>query len=227
MPTPDRAIPNARSLLRDDVYTSIRNAIVAGTFLPGEKLSDVELERWLGVSRTPIREALQRLARGGLVITRPGRSTTVAPLDSRATLHAQSVAGAMHELALREGVPHFSEADIAAMRAANAAFSAALSQGDAEAALTADDAFHEVAVNASANPFIRDALEATTPLLRRVERIRFSSLAARSSVSQHERIIRAAAVGDADAAALAARENWRTLEYLLLSDAPPIESDES
>lgn len=218
MPTPDRVNPHPRSLLRDDVYTSIREAIVAGTFLPGEKLSDVELERWLGVSRTPIREALQRLARGGLVLTRPGRSTTVAPLDARATLHAQSVAGAMHELALREGVLHFGAADIESMRVANASFASALSRGDAESALVADDEFHDVAVRSAANPFIRDSLEVTTPLLRRVERIWFSTLAARSSVSQHERIIRFAAVGDAEGAALAARENWRTLEYLLLAD---------
>ena len=51
------------------------DAIVDGTFAPGEQLRDLELAGWLGVSRTPVREALLRLAEAGLVVAEPGRST--------------------------------------------------------------------------------------------------------------------------------------------------------
>jgi DNA-binding GntR family transcriptional regulator len=217
MPVPENVSVNARTLLRDDVYLSLRNAIVDGTFVPGEQLKDAELERWLGVSRTPIREALLRLARSGLVIAKPGRSTLVAPLDVRETLQAQKVAAAMHELAVREAVPQLSGEHIRALRDANTRFAEALRADDAEAALQADDAFHAVAVAVSGNRFVADALEATTPLLRRVERIRFSSLAARGSVAQHNRIIELCEAGDAEEAARLTGDNWRTLEYLLLS----------
>lgn len=217
MPVPQSENLHSRSLLRDDVYTTLRNAIVDGTLSPGEQLRDTELEKWLGVSRTPIREALLRLARAGLVVAKPGRSTTVAPLNVRDTLAAQAVAGAMHELALRQSVPHMTTADIERMRAANASFADALRRDDVEAALDADDAFHDVAVDVCANQFVRDALEATTPLLRRVERLRFSSLAARGSVAQHNRIIDLCAEGLADEASLAVRENWRMLEYLAIA----------
>ena len=54
-----------RSLLRDDVFARLRDAIVDGTFAPGEQLRDLELADWLGVSRTPVREALLRLRRPG------------------------------------------------------------------------------------------------------------------------------------------------------------------
>lgn len=217
MPAPAEAQLHARALLRDDVYRSLRNAIVDGTFEPGEKLADTELERWLGVSRTPIREALLRLARSGLVIAKPGRSTVVAPLDTLATLQAQTVAAAMHELAVREAVPDLTDDDLDRMLAANEAFGAALDADDADAALDADDAFHAVAVDVTGNPFIRDALEAVTPLLRRVERLRFSSVAARGSIAQHAAVIERCAAGDADAAAALVRANWTTLADLVLA----------
>src|SRR6478752_3065923 len=75
MPIPSDTAGVDRSLLRDDVYRRLRDAIVDGTFAPGEQLKDGELADWLGVSRTPIREALLRLARAGLVVAEPGRST--------------------------------------------------------------------------------------------------------------------------------------------------------
>lgn len=217
MPAPAQANPQRRALLRDDVYQSLRNAIVDGTFAPGEKLVDTDLERWLGVSRTPIREAVLRLARSGLVVAKPGRSTVVSPLDSRATLHAQAVAAAMHELAVREAVPHLSDDDLDRMRSANRDFAAALQRDDADAALAADDAFHAVAVDVAGNPFIRDALEAVTPLLRRIERLRFSSVAARGSIAQHDAVIERCAEGDVDAAAVLVRGNWTTLADLVLA----------
>jgi len=55
MPIPAGA-PLSRSLLRDDVYVRLRDAIVDGTFTPGEQLRDGDLAQWLGVSRTPVRE---------------------------------------------------------------------------------------------------------------------------------------------------------------------------
>ena len=94
-----------RGLLRDDVYTRLRDAIVDGTFAPGEQLRDLDLAQWLGVSRTPVREALMRLGAAGLVTTAPGRSTTVAPLDVRTIRDAQGVVAAMHRLAVQQAVP--------------------------------------------------------------------------------------------------------------------------
>ena len=81
MPIPSSTAGVDRSLLRDDVYRRLRDAIVDGTFTPGEQLKDGELADWLGVSRTPVREALLRLGTTGLVLAVPGRSTTVTAID--------------------------------------------------------------------------------------------------------------------------------------------------
>jgi DNA-binding GntR family transcriptional regulator len=151
MPIPLKHGVHRRSLLRDHVYESIRDAIVDGTLVPGERLRDSELEEWLGVSRTPIREALLRLERAGLVIAEPGKATTVAPYDQQSTTSAQQVVAAMHELAARLAVPSVGEAEIAAMAGANAEFADALEKQDVDRALAADDQLHGVLVAACGN----------------------------------------------------------------------------
>lgn len=211
MPTPQSSGIHKRSLLRDEVYESIRDAIIDGTFGPGERLKDPELEAWLGVSRTPIREALLRLERARLIIATPGRATIVAPVDSADTASARQVVAALHELAARLAVPTLTPESIESMTAANADFASALEHDDVALALAADDAFHAVFVSNSHNDLIPELLEQSMPLLRRVERARFSSEAARHSVTAHAEIIRLAAIGDADGAALATRENWLSL----------------
>jgi DNA-binding GntR family transcriptional regulator len=218
MPVPQSRGLVSRSLLRENAYKAIRDAIVAGTLAPGERLNDGDLVEWLGVSRTPVREALARLEQGGLVRTKPGRYTIVSPLDARAERAAQSVTAAMHVLAIREALPNLSTAELDVMRAANARFARALADNDVDAALAADDEFHDVAVTASANTAVRSVLEQFTPVLRRVERLRFSSLSGRGSVAQHEKIIALCEEGDVDGAAAAVHANWQTLAPLL--DAP-------
>ena len=214
MPVPAESIP-PRELLRDDVYRRLRDGIVDGTFAPGEQLRDVELAGWLGVSRTPIREALQRLAQAGLVVTEPGRSTSVTSLDLRATRDAQAVVAAMHQLAVREAVGQLTAADLAGMRTANKRFAAALRSGDVDAALAADDELHAIPVTAAANQAVRAVLEQFTPLLRRVERRRFSTLTGRGSVALHDSLIRLCEAGQAEQAATVSWETWQTLEPLL------------
>ncbi|MEX1078797.1 MAG: GntR family transcriptional regulator [Homoserinimonas sp.] len=213
MPVPSAHAVHKRSLLRDDVYSSIRDAIVDGTFAPGERLRDSELELWLGVSRTPIREGLLRLERAGLVIAQPGKATLVAPYDLASTVSAQQVVAAMHELAARLSVASVTEVQIQQMADANGRFSRALESIDVEAALSADDDFHATFVAASRNKMIAEVLEQMTPVLRRVERMRFGSFSARDSVTQHAEIVRLTRLRNVDGAALACRENWLSLRY--------------
>jgi DNA-binding GntR family transcriptional regulator len=227
MPVPSSRGLVSRSLLREDAYRAIRDAIVNGTLAPSERLNDADLAEWLGVSRTPVREALARLEQAGLVRTKPGRFTIVSPLDVRAARAARSVTAAMHELAVREAMPGLSAAELDAMREANARFARALHRNDVEAALAADDDFHGVAVTACANAAVRTVLDQFTPVLRRLERLRFSSLSGRGSVAQHERIIAACAAGDVEGAVAATRANWETLLPLLDSAEQPTERDHS
>src|SRR3954470_11735959 len=83
MPVPGSKAMLERDLLRDRAYGALQDAIVDGTLAPGERLRDQELCEWLGLSRTPVRDALSRLEQDGLVGTEPQRVPRVAPLDRR------------------------------------------------------------------------------------------------------------------------------------------------
>ncbi|WP_243695171.1 GntR family transcriptional regulator [Agromyces protaetiae] len=200
-----------RTLLRDDVFRRLRDAITDGTFAPGEQLKDSELAAWLGVSRTPVREALLRLAQGGLVVAQPGKSTCVSTIDLRAVRDARDVVAAMHELAVRESARSLTSGDLAKMREANARFGEALETGDVEAALHADDELHAVPVAIAANRAVEVVLDQFTPVVRRAERLRFTSLGGAASVERHELLIGLCERGDAEGAASVAFDTWHTL----------------
>ncbi len=213
--------PLARRLLRDDVHDRLRDAIVEGTLAPGAQLRDQELAAWLGVSRTPVREALLRLEQAHLVTSVPGRSTVVATLESRAVAEAQSVVAAMHALAVREGTPLLGADDLAEMRLAAVDFAEAVTAGDVEAALAADDRLHGVPVRASGNRALAAVLEQYTPVVRRLERLRFGSLAGRGSLALHDHLVTHCTAGDTEAAAAVELETWQTLGHLIHLDPHP------
>ena len=210
VPIPANRPPVDRSLLRDDVYRRLCDAIIDGTFAPGEQLRDGELATWLGVSRTPVREALLRLAEGGLVVARPGRSTVVSSLDVRATREAPmssppctSWPSGKRRL--------FTPANLQAMRDAARRFTVALDAGDIDAALRADDELHDIPVTVAGNRAVAKVLEQFMPVLRRLERVRFASADGRRSPDRHEEFIRLCAAGDTDGAAAVAFDTWHSL----------------
>ena len=215
MPVPKQRAETSRTLLRDQAYVRLRDAILNGTLEPGEQLKDAEIAEWLGLSRTPILEALARLEEYGLVETAPNRYTRVTPLTAGDARDAFTVVAALHSLAALLGVPRVEESELATMRKANEDFAAALRANDVDRALAADDRFHSVLVQASANREIARSLERLTPKVTRLERARFGSLAGGRSIEQHDEIIVLCASGQAEAAARAVRENWLSLGALI------------
>ncbi|RDV45284.1 GntR family transcriptional regulator [Leifsonia sp. ku-ls] len=111
LPVSDTA-PVERRLLRDVVYSRLYEGILDGTLEPGETLLDEKLTAWLGVSRTPIREALMKLADLGLVEMAPNRYTRVAPIDLKAIDEAIYSTGLLYEKAARTFVPNIDNATI-------------------------------------------------------------------------------------------------------------------
>ncbi|WP_328415149.1 GntR family transcriptional regulator [Streptomyces violaceus] len=206
--------PVPRTLLRDRAYAAIRDAIVAGEIEPGAVVRDAELAERLGLSRAPVREAFSRLVDEGLLESKPQSYTRVTPLVASDVRDAAAVVGAMHELVTRVAVPRLKAADIEAMRAANERFAAAVGTGDVNAALSADDALHEVLVRVSGNRAAAATAARYTPLIRRLERRRFGQGGSCRSAGLHERLIEACAAGDAAEAVRVTAEIWRGLEEL-------------
>lgn len=223
MPVPATPIER-RSLLRDDAYDHLLSAIVSGTLAPGEQLRDTELAQWLGVSRTPIREAVLRLGQLGLVSAQPGRATFVTDIDPKHEQQAKSVLASMHRLAVEESLDSLTTHHWDQLAAANKDFATAIARRDIESAIIADDAFHRVFIEASGNMATQIVVNTFTPLIRRAEIARFSSnesgLNAELSLSStallhdsagtHDHLIRLAKKGSREAGQVA-YEIWNSL----------------
>jgi DNA-binding GntR family transcriptional regulator len=215
MPVPEQREAVHRSLLRDRAHAALCDAIVAGTLAPGEQLHDAELCAWLGLSRTPVREALSRLEEEGLVETAPQRFTRVTKLERRAVRDTFPVLAAMHALATELAVPNLTRPDIERLRAENVVYVRAMDAGSAEDLYATDARFHGIFITVAGNPEITRVLELLEPRMRRVERLRTGALPGRRSAAQHEAIIDRAGAGDAAGAANATRENWLTVGALV------------
>jgi DNA-binding GntR family transcriptional regulator len=207
--------PLDRVLLSDQALSLIRRAIVTGELAPGAPVKDAELASRLGLSRTPVREALARLADEGLIETKPHSYTRVTQLDAQAVRDALEVVQTMHALATRLAVPRLTTEHMDAMRAANLRFATAIDSGAVEDAMLCDDAFHDVLVQACGNHAISATIRRYTPLLHRGERLYLGSPLGRDSAPMHERIIAACQAGAADLAAVLAEENWANLSTLM------------
>lgn len=207
-----------RSLLRDRAYRILRDAIVTGELPPGAVIRDVELAERVGLSRTPVREALARLADDGLVETKPHSWTRVTPLLVREVRDALVVLRAMHEVAVRLAVPLMTERHHDLMREANRRFAAALETGDVEGALDADDALHGVPIDVLGNRALAATIERQLPLIRRLERLRFGSLLGRRSIGWHDQLIDACEVADVETAVAITTRIWSSLLALVDSE---------
>jgi DNA-binding GntR family transcriptional regulator len=215
MPVPEHRAAVDRHLLRDTAYERLCEAIVDGTLAPGEDLHDAELCEWLGLSRTPVRDALSRLRDEGLVDMAAQRFTRVACLSVRDVHEVVPLLAAVHGLATELAVPRLGPAEVRELRVHHEAFVAALHERDGREAYRADEALHEVFVDTCGNPEIARVLARLNPRLHRVEQLAESQLPGSRSVAQHEALVERAERGDAPAAASAARANWMTLGTVL------------
>lgn len=204
------AAPPMRSLLREEVYASLRSWIVTGILPPGTRLRDTDIADALRISRTPVREAIRRLQDEGLVVAEASRWTKVAPVDVRAADDLYPITWTLERLAI--SLCRWRDPDlIAALRAANDRLEAALAKGDASAASDADNDFHRHLVEAAENAELSSMVESLKVRLRRIEVVYFDGrIAGERSVVEHERVIAALESGDTETAGIEIENNWRS-----------------
>lgn len=130
--------------LRDVVFHTLRQAILKGEMEPGERLMEIRLAKKLGVSRTPIREAIRKLELEGLVIMIPRRGAEVAGITEKNLRDVLEVRRCLEELAVELAVERMDEEDIEKLEEARQRFREALKSGDMIRIAQADEQFHDV-----------------------------------------------------------------------------------
>ena len=209
MPIPKQVQKFKRPLAREEVYTTLQTWIIEGVYRPGETIRDQDLADALGVSRTPVREALQRLQDEGFVETATNRWTRVATLDLDEVRHLYPIIWSLELLAISLAQHRLTSHDLEHMREANARLHEALTTKDAVAASKADYAFHQIFIDQSANPDLIRILNEVKIRLRWLEVAYFRELVvAIQSIREHEAILDALEKGSYEQAAQAIKTNW-------------------
>jgi DNA-binding GntR family transcriptional regulator len=214
-----RTTANSRKRARpQQVYEQLRTLIIDGRLAPGTRIVETEVAARLGVSRTPVRGALQRLQQEGYVVDSPTLQQTrptVAPLTSDDAHELFLLVGALEGLAAYRAALG-SAADRTALAAdltvINDAFrtAAAAPRPDHARIFELDERFHRCYMRA-AGPRVRSLHDTVKPQAERYERLYVSMLTSElhTSVVEHRAIIRAIRTGNAQAAQAAVETNWR------------------
>ena len=190
----------------EQIAEAVEELILSGEFGDGARLDEVKLAARFGVSRTPIREAIQRLALSGLVELRPRRGAFAHQPGAIELLEMFEVMAELEAVCARLAAARISDAALAELRAANAECADAVEQGDTDAYYRANERFHHIVYAQSGNRFLEtEALR----LQRRLRPYRRLQLRLRGrlaqSMAEHEAIVAALTDGAGDAAADAIR----------------------
>jgi len=199
-----------RTFVREEAYLKLHQSIVEGTLAPGQQLRDKELAENLGISRTPIREALLRLEDEGLVRTKPNCSTLVSPIDFHNAFHLYSIVWTLEQLALSQAFKVITEDHIQTMIMANERFLQKMKTRYRLSALDADSDFHSVYIKLSQNQELEKIISQTKSKLKRLDLYYFEKVKnATLSYEEHQQIIEALKQKDFSLAMSAIENNWK------------------
>lgn len=144
--------------LRDVVFNTLRQAILKGELKPGERLMEIALAEKLGVSRTPIREAMRKLELEGLVVMIPRRGAQVANITEKDLNDVLEVRIALENVAIEKACTRMSEEDMGRLWLAAKEFERTMAEGNLVRLAEADVAFHEIIYRASDNKRLNQVL---------------------------------------------------------------------
>lgn len=137
--------------LRDVVFNTLRKAILQGELKPGERLMEIQLANKLGVSRTPIREAIRKLELEGLVLMIPRRGAEVAEITEKSLRDVLEVRKSLEELCVELACERITPEEIVKLKEAARDFEAILGQGSVTEVAEADVKFHDIIYLATDN----------------------------------------------------------------------------
>lgn len=183
------------------VHGVLRDEILNLVLPPGSPIDEVALAERFGMSRTPIREALVRLAGEGLVEALPNRTTIVANIDFLNLHHFFDAITLMYRVTTRQAALNHGPGHLAAIRAAQTEFAAAVGARDALAMIATNRTFHAAIAEAGGNPYYQALCLRVVDEGRRLLRLYYQSYGddpPPNVVEEHEAIIRAIETRDVD-----------------------------
>jgi DNA-binding GntR family transcriptional regulator len=178
--------------LRERILETIRDAIMAGTLKPGEKVAEPELASRFGISRTPIREAFRQLESEGYLTVIPRKGALVAAFSPKDVEEFYAIKSILEGYAARKACIRLSTREINKLEAINEKLREIANEGDVRHFFKVHNSFHELFIKGAGNEKLAEMIGA---LVKKFQRLRLASLSKpgrmKISVEEHEKIIEA------------------------------------
>ena len=194
--------------LREVVFLKLRQAILQGEMQPGERLMEIQLANMLGVSRTPVREAIRKLELEGLVKMIPRRGAEVASITEKDMRDVLEVRTTLEDLAVALACERISKSQVIQLKEANKLFDKAVESGDVFGIVDADVRFHDIIYKSTNNLRLMQMLN---NLREQLYRYRLEYIKNESShktlIKEHNKLIEYIENGDKEKAGELIREH--------------------
>lgn len=204
--------------LREVVCETLRDAIRRGLLKPGERLMEIQLAEELGVSRTPVREAIRRLELEGYVIMMPRRGTYVATLSIRDINEVFEIRTSLESLSSGLAAERVTDEELEQLQRLLVKNGAYIESGDMDKIVKTDAEFHDLLYKASRNQRLVGII---SNLREQLTRFRTMSMSfpgrLKATLEEHRLIVEAIAQGDVRAARKAAEHHMEKSEQTLLA----------
>lgn len=205
--------------LREVVCETLREAIVDGVLKPGERLMEIQLAEELGVSRTPVREAIRKLELEGFVVMIPRRGTYVADMSIKDINEVYEVRTALDVLAAGLAAERITEEELEQMERLLVQIGEYIEQGDMDKIVEVDSQFHDILYRASRNDRLVGIINNLREQLTRFRSISMSYPGRlKNTLEEHSRMVEALAARNSELAQQLAVEHMENSEQTLLLD---------
>ncbi|MEQ8237103.1 MAG: GntR family transcriptional regulator [Syntrophomonadaceae bacterium] len=203
--------------LRELVLDAIRSAIMNGTLQPRERLMEIQMAEELGVSRTPIREALRKLELEGFIVMVPRKGAYVADLSFKDIADVFEIRAALEGLAAGLAAERITEEELEAMERNLVEKQEAIRNNDIDRLVQVDTNFHELLYQASRNQRLSTII---SNLREQIQRFRLASLSYpgrnKESLEEHKKLVEAIQARDSQLARQLATEHIENAENILI-----------
>ncbi len=204
--------------LRDIVFETLRTAILEGGLKPGERVMEVQLAEKLGVSRTPVREAIRKLELEGLLVMIPRKGAYVADVSIKDVLNVLEVRASLEGLAASLAAERITEEEVEKLKQSAEQFEAMNKENDREGMILKDTEFHSVLLNASRNDKLLNIVEGLSDQVQRFRVIYFTEYSdAKNIIKEHRNILEAISERDGEKADRLAQDHIENIGNYLLS----------
>lgn len=207
--------------LREQVYDELKRRILTGQIRPGTRMMEIELAEDLGVSRTPVREAIRGLGKEGLVTIEPHRGALASEISVKDMIDTLTVREDLDALAAYLASSRITKAEEKKLLELTDKYAAAIESGDMDTMIRADEAFHKRIARLSGNKTLYSVVRTVQTQVLRFRYLYYEDLANyRNMPTEHREIIEALVSGDSELARKVAYNHVKRLKDFVIKEGP-------